>query len=63
MGGRIVGVKMVDEIYQEVDLNDLEDMEEFITVFFLFDSILQTNQVHPYMMFQLFKRIQSEGLT
>lgn len=54
---------MVDEIYQEVDLNDLEDMEEFITVFFLFDSILQTNQVHPYMMFQLFKRIQSEGLT
>lgn len=63
MGGRIVGVKMVEEIYHEVDLNDLEGMEEFITVFFLFDSILETNQAPPYMMFQLFKRIQSEGLT
>ncbi|MFO7991177.1 MAG: hypothetical protein R6U61_02650 [Thermoplasmata archaeon] len=54
---------MVEEIYHEVDLNDLEGMEEFITVFFLFDSILETNQAPPYMMFQLFKRIQSEGLT
>ena len=41
---------------------DIDDSEQFMTVFFLFDSVLQNNEIESQAAIELFKKIQSESL-
>lgn len=44
------------------DKADMTEAEQFMTVFFIFDSVLEKSELESQAALQLFKKIQSESL-
>ncbi len=53
---------MIDD-YKEEDLVEVAGSDRFMTVFFVFDSVLENSEMHSNAALDLFKKIQSESLT
>ncbi len=53
---------MIDD-YKEEDLVEVGGSDRFMTVFFVFDSVLENSEMHSNAALDLFKKIQSESLT
>ncbi|MGM0404888.1 MAG: hypothetical protein ACQEQM_01940 [Thermoplasmatota archaeon] len=50
-----------DEIDEE-EVVTVEGSDKFMTVFFVFDSVLENSEMHSNAALELFKKIQSETL-
>ncbi|MFO7792614.1 MAG: hypothetical protein R6W73_06495 [Candidatus Saliniplasma sp.] len=47
----------------EEDIAEVEESDKFMTVFFVFDSVLENSEMQTNAALELFKKIQSESLT
>ncbi|MFW6040945.1 MAG: hypothetical protein ACOC85_03830 [Thermoplasmatota archaeon] len=41
---------------------ELSNSEQYMTVFFLFDSVIENSEIHSQAAVELFKKIQLESL-
>ncbi|MFW5903870.1 MAG: hypothetical protein ACOC89_00180 [Candidatus Saliniplasma sp.] len=51
----------LDDI-EEDEVAEVDGADKFMTVFFVFDSVLENSEMHSNAALELFKKIQSESL-
>ncbi len=54
---------MFNDEYDEKDISGIGESDRFMTVFFVFDTVLENSEMHSNAALNLFKKIQSESLT
>ena len=59
MGSRL---KMYYDEIDEEEVVAVQGSDKFMTVFFVFDSVLENSEMHSNAALDLFKKIQSETL-
>ncbi len=47
---------------EEIEVKKADESDEYMSVFFVFDSVLENGGMHSQTALQLFKQIQSESL-
>lgn len=54
---------MLEDISEEdISVKQVDESDEYMSVFFVFDSVLENSGMHSQTALQLFKNIQNESL-
>jgi len=53
---------LLDMSEEDLEVREVDESDEYMSVFFVFDSLLENSEMHSQAAVQLFKQIQSESL-